>query len=437
MRLIHHVLAAIYDSVLVLKQTFDEHRQALPDVPKRRFGSPGYTTLLLHVVWTSVYDRCLIKLPTGEYVSPQFGGSWSLGISSLCHSPTVIIALNRTIRDGSSYVNCLTPIPEEWLVEKDWFIINYWEDQFCRDVYRDLSVYDEFQHLRAAALLSPGTTPLVCPVDTLVNTPTKPLLRDQVTMGSLAPCSWRYVLTMDDLASFRLKARSDVVGTWEIASTTLNNFYCQVKIAVTTQCFTPTTSKSGKTYRAEQSDKVDSTQVKHTSVLLLPVHLTGLTNSAFIALKKDNPPPTGASKAYRESQSRIYKPEAPLFPGVGEGTDNLDFLADLSALKVIDLDEVERARPSSDKPVPRSESPLLQRLKQGEIPYVYCAWCKEGLQTRSNSKSTTIRHIMLFFSHHAALLLQCFKLLWARNCSYDKRILAPSPLARIFSFGKI
>ena len=41
--------------------------------------------------------------------------------------------------------------------------------------------------------------------------------------------------------------------------------------------------------------------------------------------------------------------EAPLFVGVGEGTDNMDFLADLSALKVIDPDEVTRARPPEDQ----------------------------------------------------------------------------------------
>ena len=76
--LIHHVLVAIHESVQVLKHTFDEHRQLFPDVPKRRFGTPGYSTLLLHSVWTSFFDRCLIKLPTSEYVSPQFGGSWTL-----------------------------------------------------------------------------------------------------------------------------------------------------------------------------------------------------------------------------------------------------------------------------------------------------------------------------------------------------------------------
>ena len=51
-------------------------------------------------------------------------------------------------------MSCLTPIPEEWLVEKERFIVNHWEDQFCRDVYQDLCEYAEFQHLRAVALLS-------------------------------------------------------------------------------------------------------------------------------------------------------------------------------------------------------------------------------------------------------------------------------------------
>ena len=72
--LIHHVMAAIHDSVLVLQQVFSEHRHAFPEVPKRHFGSPGYSTLLLHSVWTSFFDRCLIKLPTGEYISPQYVG---------------------------------------------------------------------------------------------------------------------------------------------------------------------------------------------------------------------------------------------------------------------------------------------------------------------------------------------------------------------------
>ena len=98
-----------HESVLVLHQMFNEHKEAFPQAPKRHFGSPGCSTLLLHSVWI---DRCLVKLPTGEYVSLHYGGSWTLERSSLVHCPTTIIALNRTIRDGVSYVSCLTPIPE-------------------------------------------------------------------------------------------------------------------------------------------------------------------------------------------------------------------------------------------------------------------------------------------------------------------------------------
>ena len=51
--LIYHIMEAIHESVLVLQHVFDEHRLSFPEVPKRRFGSPGYSTLLLHSVWTS------------------------------------------------------------------------------------------------------------------------------------------------------------------------------------------------------------------------------------------------------------------------------------------------------------------------------------------------------------------------------------------------
>ena len=156
-------------------------------------------------------------------------------------------------------------------------------------------------------------------------------------------------------------------------------------------------SKSGKSYNGEQSDKMDRVPVAHTRVLLLSADATRLTHAAFATLKKDPSQPSGASKAYRESQSRIYHLEAPLFMGVGEGTDNMDFLADLSALKVIKPEEVSRAKPDSSEPVPRSNSQLLQKLKQGEVPYAHCAWCKEALKTRSMLEEHyyVIHHVVL------------------------------------------
>ena len=169
----------------------------------RRVSSEVQCTQLCCSTRSAFFDRCIVKLPTGEYISPQYGGTWTLESSSLVRYPTTVIALNRTIRDGTSYASCLTPIPEEWLVERDWYIIHHWEDQFSRDVYRDLCRFPEMQHLRATDMISPGTTPQVCLVDSIVNTHTRREAVDEVTLETLDSCMWKYVLTQDDLATFR------------------------------------------------------------------------------------------------------------------------------------------------------------------------------------------------------------------------------------------
>ena len=161
-------------------------------------------------------------------------------------------------------------------------------------------------------------------------------MRDQLTLETLDPCAWRYVLTMDDLASYRLTTRSDVIGTWEIDSTTYYHFYCKVKVRISAQCFTHSASKSGKSYNGEQSDKMDSAPVMHTRVFLLLPEATRLTKSAFAALKKDTTQPSGASRAHHESQ-------------------------------------------------------------QGEVPYAHFSWCKEALKTRSMLEEHyySIHHVVL------------------------------------------
>ena len=74
--------------------------------------------------------------------------------------------------------------------------------------------------------------------------------------------------------------------------------------------------------------------------------------------------------------------------GAGEGTDNLDFLADLSALKVIHPDEVNQAVPPGDQPVPKSNSRLLEQLRHEGLPYAHCAWCLEARKLEACLKST-------------------------------------------------
>ena len=133
------------------------------------------------------------------------------------------------------------------------------------------------------------------------------------------------------------------------------------------------------------------------NVLLLTPDLSKLTKEAFYMLKRDKAPAIGAAKAYRESQSRIFKTEALQFVGVGEGTDNLDFLADLSALKVIDPDTVSQAIPPRDQPLPTSTSLLLDQLRHDSIPYAYCAWCEETPKTRGMLEEHyyEIHHVVL------------------------------------------
>ena len=108
-------------------------------------------------------------------------------------------------------------------------------------------------------------------------------------------------------------------------------------------------------------------------------------------------PATGAAKAYHESQSRIFSTETPQFVGAAEGTDNLDFLADLSALKVINPDAIHKEAPSAAGPVPESPSPLLSQLMHESIPYSHCAWCTETPKTRSmlEERYYEIHHVVL------------------------------------------
>ena len=130
--------------------------------------------------------------------------------------PTVTIALNRTVKDGNRYGSALTAVPEEWLVERDWYIVHHWQDQFCRDLYQDLCKIPEMQRIRASAMMLPNTTPQVCPVDHLVNTPSWADFVDQIELETLDPCVWKYVFKHESLAQFRLSVRSDVIRHWNI-----------------------------------------------------------------------------------------------------------------------------------------------------------------------------------------------------------------------------
>ena len=99
-----------------------------------------------------------------------------------------------------------------------------------------------------------------------------------------------------------------------------------------------------------------------------------------------------------------------------DGTDSLDH-ADLSALKAILPDEMTHGRPSSSQPVPRSDSPLLQKLKQGEVPYAYRMVIR--LLARRCSK---LEEADYFSAHHVDRTVcrppSVFRTIMGKECSW-------------------
>ena len=129
-----------------------------------------------------------------------------------------------------------------------------------------------------------------------------------------------------------------------------------------------------------------------------------LSQKAFYQLRREHMPAMGAAKAYHESQSRIFSTEAPQLVGAGEGTDNLDFLAALSAQKVINPDAIHKAAPSDAGPVPESPSPFLSQLT---FHMLTVPGARKPLRLQACLKSTTMKFIMWCCSHHVVHCRQC------------------------------
>ena len=133
------------------------------------------------------------------------------------------------------------------------------------------------QHLRATAMLLPGTTPEVCPVDSIVNSSSKKVPIDEVMLESLDPCVWKYVLTHEALAKLRLSVRSDVIRVWDINEVTYaGGYYYQVKVTVHGFGYKAALSKNKKTYNGLRHPTI-----KQTRILLFPFGLSTVASSLY------------------------------------------------------------------------------------------------------------------------------------------------------------
>ena len=105
---------AAWETTELLKKTFEKHKAAFPVIVKRHVMSPAFSTLLIHAMWCSFFDRSLIRRvsisPIRRSVEP---GKFLSCILLRMH--------HRFGRDNAKWLilrigTRLIPVPEEWLV---------------------------------------------------------------------------------------------------------------------------------------------------------------------------------------------------------------------------------------------------------------------------------------------------------------------------------
>ena len=133
--------------VMQVVQNIEQLRESIAqsELPRGPVRSPldkYYGTLLVHALWEGFYMQVMLKSFTGQYVSPTYGGEWSISKTTLQYAPLVVLPLKKTIVDGHPYLQWITPVPVEWLVERDWWIQTHWEDNDCR-ILPDIEGHDQ------------------------------------------------------------------------------------------------------------------------------------------------------------------------------------------------------------------------------------------------------------------------------------------------------
>ena len=86
----------------------------LPRGTRRSPTDKYYGTLLVHALWEGFNLQVMLKSFTGQYVSPTYGGEWSISKTTLQYAPLVVLPLKKTIMDGNPFLQWITPIPVEW-----------------------------------------------------------------------------------------------------------------------------------------------------------------------------------------------------------------------------------------------------------------------------------------------------------------------------------
>ena len=72
----------------------------LPRGTRRSPTDKYYGTLLVHALWEGFHMQVMLKSFTGQYVSPTYGGEWSISKTTLQYAPLAVLPLKKTILGG-------------------------------------------------------------------------------------------------------------------------------------------------------------------------------------------------------------------------------------------------------------------------------------------------------------------------------------------------
>ena len=159
-------------------------------------------------LWEGFHMQVMLKSFTGQYVSPTYGGEWSISKTTLQYAPLVVLPLKKTIFDGHPYLQRITPLPVEWLVERDWWVQTHWEDSDCRMIYRNLVACPILRDMISTARLYPGGRVKIIELKAIPPVTDPPV---DVTIENCAVMLHRYLLTAREL---EISTTWSQVTTW-------------------------------------------------------------------------------------------------------------------------------------------------------------------------------------------------------------------------------
>ena len=342
----------------------------LPRGPQRRPSDKYYTTLLIHALWEGFHMNVMLKSFTGQYVSPTFGGEWSISRTTLQYAPLVVLPLKKTIIDGCPFLQWITPLPVEWLVERDWWIQTHWEDNDCRMVYRNLVACPILRDMLSTARLYPGGRIKIIELKAIPPPREEP--PKAVTIDNCAVMLMRYLLTARELELIYDLVSSDyLVSAYVYGSYASNNVVKnEVNMQVLKWTVTSHKSKSKKAYKLNTIDK--------PSVQAL---------SAYAFIPREDYHQDAWLRSGREVQLRPNVDDLALARTLGSveetaleetnmfQTDARDLAADREAEEHEDNFDCYGEKEVSSMDNIFKENEKLTRCREGHQTYGYCAWC--------------------------------------------------------------